>query len=291
MNVRRFGGLPWATLLVPMLVALGVSERPAYPAGTIERAPANIQPPGKACDNERFVSQLYLDLLGRPGDPPGLNALLAQLKGGATRSQVALVLIRGQEFRSLQVQALYRSLLGRSADPAALNAFTTLLQQGGTFEQVEVAILSSPEYFQIRGGGTNDAFVQGLYKDVLGRQVDPAGRAQFDQMLARGGSRSTVATAVAGSAEAKQRRVRVLYGRFLQRAPGGTTPAAFGGQSDDQVLAGILGSDAYCARLGPGRAGAAPQPLGTAAPPVEKKAQPLPWRGRQDDKSPRSIPR
>jgi len=94
------------------------------------------------------------------------------------REQLVQRIVHSAEYRSDRLQELYQQLLHHDADPTGLNFFMAFLDRGGTTEEVAAAIAGSPEYFQVRGGGTNTGFLNALYQDALGRALDPtAGRA------------------------------------------------------------------------------------------------------------------
>src|SRR5207237_331630 len=144
--------------------------------------------------------------------------------------------------------------LHRVADLSGLNASVQALSTGGTDEQVQVAITGSPEYFQTRGGGTNDGFLKALYQDALGRAIDSSGQATFGQDLAAGMSRYQVAAAIFNSTEYRQRLVMGYYQTFLRRAAdtGGLNTfvgAIQSGVKDEDVIATIVGSPEYFQRL------------------------------------------
>ncbi len=108
-------------------------------------------------------------------------------------------------------------------------------------------IVGSPEYFQVRGGGTNDGFLTAIYQDALNRPIDPGGQMAFTQALASGMTRSQVAAIIFSSPEYRRDLVQSFYQRFLDRVsdPGGLD--AWGaflqkGATDEQVIAGIEGS-------------------------------------------------
>src|SRR5207248_4914976 len=122
--------------------------------------------------NERFVAQVYLDVLQRPVGPTGVAFWSGRLAQGVARSQLVLEVEASGEYRALVVQALYAKFLRRAADPSGLSTFVNLLGSGGTVEQLEAALSGSAEYFQNRGGGTNDGFLAALYQDALGRPLD-----------------------------------------------------------------------------------------------------------------------
>jgi hypothetical protein len=61
--------------------------------------------------------------------------------------------------------------------------------------------------------------VAGLYRDILGRQADPAGLNNYVNQLRQGAARSAVAQALLQSAEHLSAEVTSYYETFLNRAP------------------------------------------------------------------------
>ena len=123
-------------------------------------------------------------------------------------------------------------------------------QAGGTVEQVKTFLVGSPEYMEVRGGGTNNGFLTALYQDALNRAPDSSGSATFTQALAQGTSRREVAVAVLGSTEHLGSLVTNAYEQFLKRAPddGGLNAyvqALRAGVADQNVMAALLGSDEF----------------------------------------------
>jgi Domain of unknown function (DUF4214) len=158
------------------------------------------------------------------------------------------------EFRADEVRGLYTQFLHRAADSAGLAGFTNFLANGGTVEQVEAIMVGSPEYFQHRGGGTNDGFLNALYQDALNRAVDPTGRAAFDMALAQGTTTGMVAADVFGGREFQQDLVRGFYQSLLNRAADTAGLNSFvnalqHGETDQQVIAAIAGSDEFFAKV------------------------------------------
>src|SRR5262249_22556840 len=128
------------------------------------------------------------------------------------------------------------------------------LQQGHTVEQMEAGIISSPEYFQVRGGGTNDGFLAALYQDALHRGIDAAGQAGVGAALANGATTGQVATAVLTSPEGLQDVVQGFYRNLLGRPADGAGLNGFvsamqQGLTDQQVIAALAGSDEFFANL------------------------------------------
>src|SRR5262249_11236691 len=146
----------------------------------------SLQPTAPGGANAQFIDQLYQDFLNRQADPAGLAFWTAQIDQGMTRAQVAAGIESSLEFQTVTVQKAYQQLLQRAADPAGLAFWTGFLRQGNTIEQMDAGIVGSAEYFQTRGGGTNNGFLTALYQDALGRAVDPGGQDFVAPQLARG---------------------------------------------------------------------------------------------------------
>jgi len=204
--------------------------------------------------NERFVSQAYLDLLQRPVDATGLQVFGAALDAGLPPSQVSQGITSSQEYRTDLIAADYQLFLHRTADLPGLGNFLNFLGTGGTDEQIAVILTGSAEYFQNRGGGTNDGFLTALFQDALARPIDAGGRTGFDQQLAGGVTRAQVASAIFGSTEYRQDLVGSYYLRFLHRPADSGGMANFiavlgNGAKDEDVIAALLGSGEYLARL------------------------------------------
>lgn len=167
-----------------------------------------------------FVAQAYRDLLGREADLGGLTFFSKALnQGTSNRVQVVLNIEQSLEYRTDEVQSLYQELLHRPGEATGVGLFTTFLGAGGTVEQVAAIMAGSPEYYLNRGGGTSDGFLDALYGDVLGRAVDPAGRAFFDSLLAQGTNRTLVAFSLLSSTEYRQDLVQRIYQQYLHRPP------------------------------------------------------------------------
>jgi hypothetical protein len=149
---------------------------------------------------------------------------------------------------------MYQKLLRRGADSAGLSFWSNFLQQGGTTEQLEAGIVGSPEYFQTRGGGNNDAFLNALFQDALNRPIDMAGHDFFTQEFANHFTPAQIAAQVFGSPEFQQDLVKNDYLQFLHR-PAETGGLNFWvallkqGQTDEQIAASILASDEFFRRL------------------------------------------
>ena len=247
MPTARFG-LAAAPAPDQRVYAIGGSDA-SGPLSTVE---ALTTPPDPR--NPAFVSQVYLDLLHRQADAGGFANFVHLLNASLlTPAQMVLAIESSVEYRTDQINAIYETLLHRTADPGGLNALLGFLAAGGTYEQIEAFVAGSNEFF-IDSGGTNDAFLNALYQDALGRTPDPGGRAAFDQFLAASGSRTQAAAIIFTSIEHDIDLVAGWYLSFLRRPPdanglNGFVAALLHGARDETMIAAIVGSDEYFARL------------------------------------------
>jgi uncharacterized delta-60 repeat protein len=204
--------------------------------------------------SQRFVTQTYLDLLGRRPDPGGMSAWTGWLATGATPTQVASWIQDSPEYRTRVAQGLYQKSLYREADPQGLAQTAAALGLGTRIEHVQATICGSAEYFQARGRASNDGFLTTLYQDVFQRSVDPSGQATFGPLLNQGATRTQVADLVFASDEFRLRFVQGSYERFLGREPdpvglGSSIHALKQGVQEQDIIAALIGSGEYSARL------------------------------------------
>lgn len=200
--------------------------------------------------SQRFVAEAYEDVLRRTVDTAGLAYWSAKLDQGAPRTDVISGIAASDEYRTLQVTLLYRAYLGRVPDAAGLEFHKQILRNGGKREDVAASILGSAEYFQARGQGTEERFLQALYQDVLGREIDPQGQTFFHRLLTEGMSRQAAAGLMLSCPEAQRDAVRRVYAEFLHRPVEGTGLDYWGGGLQaglrhEQVVAGVVGSEEY----------------------------------------------
>jgi hypothetical protein len=210
---------------------------------------------GQGDANARFVDQLYQDLLGRQAEPAGLALWKGQVDQGLmTRAQVAAGIAGSPEYLTGVVQKAYEQFLHRAGDPGGVAGWVQFLQAGHTIEQMESGIVGSPEYFQVRGGGTNAGFLTALYRDALGRAPDAGGLAGFTTALTSGSTTGQVAALIFASREFQQDLVGGFYATLLGRAAdngglNGFVTAMQNGATDEQVIAAIAASDEFFANL------------------------------------------
>jgi len=98
--------------------------------------------------NERFVDELYLDLMGRPSDPSGKAHWVEQLRSGRlNRTQVAASFYASLESRRDRVDALYQQVLGRAADAGGRQYWVDQLLRVGDVA-LAAYLAASEEYYQ-----------------------------------------------------------------------------------------------------------------------------------------------
>jgi len=98
--------------------------------------------------NERFVDELYLDLMGRPSDPSGRSHWVEQLRSGRlNRVQVAASFYASLESRRDRVDGLYQQILGRAADSAGRSYWVDQLLRVGDVA-LAAQLAASDEYYQ-----------------------------------------------------------------------------------------------------------------------------------------------
>jgi hypothetical protein len=204
---------------------------------------------------QRYVSQIYLDFLGRQADAVGLAYWSNVLDQGGARTRLIQTLQSSPEFRGRTVDSIYQKLLGRTADQAGHDYFVWLMGLGVTVEQVETIIISSPEYYQ-RVGGAATTYLIGVYHDLLGRAIDSAGLMGWSALgnFGNGLLRTLAAGLIVSSAEANQNLVQSNYQKLLHRAAdaGGLNffaGALAHGLRDQQLGAILAASDEYFAQF------------------------------------------
>ncbi len=201
--------------------------------------------------NQRFIAEVYEDLLGRAVDAQGLQSATTALEQlGLTRTQVVLGIENSDEYRLDEVNSLYQLYLKRPANPATdpgVNDHLQFLKAGGAIEMVVVSIANSPEYFkEARIGQNNDNFLAAFYSDSLNRPIQPTEKSTGDSLLAAGNPRGLIAQGLTTTEEYRQDLVKHFYQQFLDRgfdspSLGGWTAALDAGLGDGRVIAQLLG--------------------------------------------------
>lgn len=203
---------------------------------------------GSGPSNDRWINQIFIDLLGRTADPASLSSYSTLLGGGTPRTTVALSVLTSTEYRNRLMTSFYATFLHRTPSTAELSFWLPAFAANLTDEQIEAQIVASPEYFAL-SGGTNAGWITRIFNDVLGRTPSAADITTYSGFLGSS-SRVTVGLSILKLNEAVNRRVQQYYSQFLRRSAtaseaGALVPAILGGVSDEQVIAQILAADEY----------------------------------------------
>ncbi|HJT35300.1 MAG TPA: DUF4214 domain-containing protein, partial [Pirellulales bacterium] len=204
--------------------------------------------------DQRFISEIFRDALGRQAEPQGRDFWASHLQGGDSRTKVVQDILsdKTEEYHSALIQAEFQRYLHRAAEPKAVHDFSALLDAGADAAIVDTIIASSPEYFALHGG-SNGAFLDALFADALHRAVDPGSRPFYDDLLAKGANRAVVADIVFASNEYHRDLVEGWFENYLDRAADPTGLANFtaqldAGTPDEHVVALLLASDEFLAK-------------------------------------------
>lgn len=193
---------------------------------------------------ERYAAWTARVLLGREPTPEEHASWSDRLLAGHPRLAHTRVLAGSAEWAGSQVDDLYRRAFGRDADPGGRAYWQGLLVSGLSLDEVAAHVFGSEELLH-RAGGTPEGLVETLYRQLLHREPDPAGREFWLRHLAGGTPRSVIAGAFHRSPESRGDRVDALYLRILGRDPEPAGRSAWTdalAQLNDLRLAALLAS-------------------------------------------------
>jgi uncharacterized delta-60 repeat protein len=202
------------------------------------------------------------------GVTPGGDVVLAGPGGSSSGSGIALAAYQGpaalpphlydaakafthstEHYQQFVVNA-YQQYLKRAPDAAGLNFWVSNMRAGVySDEQVEAFFIGSQEYI-LTHGGTGQAWVTGMYHDLLGR-TPSAGEVQgWVNALNNGASPSAVAFGFAASKERETQRVVLNYQTYLGRTASQAeidlwTNGFVNGLSNEEMVARFVGSPEY----------------------------------------------
>ena len=199
---------------------------------------------------QHFSNFVYDRVLGRVAEPGGLGFWSAVVVNTKNRGIVATGFVYSLEYRRNLASKWFHDYLDRTTpDPAGEDFFAGLVGQGVTDEIAQSLIIASDEYFA-SNGGTNDAWVEAFYLDVLKRNSDTAGKQYFVDRLAAGASRASVSGDLFFTPEYLGKALDAIYLRYLGRAAdeGGRNfwiGRLQSGSRDERIIAEFTGSDEF----------------------------------------------
>lgn len=273
-GVYYFSDLPPGTYSVSEVLPAGLNLSTASPKTVVVQSGLTAlavnfgeQPPPLSPD-QKYIEQLYHDFLQRTVEPAGLQFWTNLMVNGATRLQVAQDIEWSPEYQNDTVIGLFELYLHRAPDANTVAGLRSFLAAGGTGEQLAQSLVSTTEYYQARGGGTTQGYLNALYSDLLHRDIDAASEAVLDKLDF---SQTSVRLAIAGAVFASDE-----YLLQLISLPGAASAASgyitsgwyqayLGHDADDSLrasdakqlqsgtshnafLAGMVASDEYFAR-------------------------------------------
>lgn len=161
------------------------------PAGTGPSTAAKSVEQLLALDDHEFVRAAYWTLFGRDADPGGLVHYVQALRAGSSKEHILYRLSESEEFRrgAPSLDGLHEVLARGRADGGRS-------RQAAALPQDEVAALLALE---------GHAFVQGMYRLLLGREPDPEGMRFYVRELAQAKDRRDIVAQVLRSDEFARR--------------------------------------------------------------------------------------
>ena len=104
-------------------------------------------------------------------------------------------------------------------------------------------------------GTANERYIKHVYRDLFGRDPEPAGLAAWSTLLDNGTPRAAVANGITYSTEYRTTLITAIYARYLGRTPdpaglAGWLGAMNGGTTVAQIESGFFGSSEYYAASG-----------------------------------------
>ncbi len=190
-----------------------------------------------------FIRALYRQQLGREAGEADLAFALPILLSQG-REALARALAQSEEARRQLIADWFVRYLGRLPNPGEDTFFVDLLLICPR-EHVLAPFLAADTYYQL-AGGTDEAFVRRLYRDLLQREgTDAEVAATLASLAVRG--RQEVVLGFLQSEEYRALALGELYGELLRR---GVTQAdldswVFGGGELLAIESGILASDEF----------------------------------------------
>lgn len=162
-------------------------------------------------DDEAFLRQVYLRLLGRAADAPGLQGYLGQLQQGVPRHDIYQELATSEEGQRYEARrrALRRNLTVVSPPlPMGQTQGTQILAMKPQWLMAPVDVWDGPtpqvanvqELLDLEG----TAFIKAAYLALLGREVDEEGGRNYARKLRGGWSKMSVVKGLAASDEARR---------------------------------------------------------------------------------------
>ncbi len=182
----------------------------------------------------RLISAAYLQYLGRAPEPAGLQFWLGQMTAGRHIEQMQAGFIASDEFYARGggtargwVTLLYGTALGRSPGASEVDWWVSAMADGMNRGTVAAGFLYSTEHLT--------GVVDGYYLDLLGRHIDPSGRATWVGLIQTGHRDEEIIAGIVSSAEYRS-KVRPQATAVL--VPGGPRVSMTGSKTSKASISG-----------------------------------------------------
>jgi len=141
------------------------------------------------------------------------------------------------------VQQLYVSYLGRAADSAGLDFWSNAISTGtATVASVATGLTLATEYKTAYAGLTNDALVDKVYTNVLGRPADAAGKAFWVASFANGSVKADTFVSSLISSLGTQDQQTINNKTFVAQTYTDTAGTSYNASAATSVLVGVNSS-------------------------------------------------
>lgn len=232
------GGLLWDKLATIRTKAASVASKttPTTPPTTIAPTTTTSGPSGPSkplgpfASAAELVDQSYQDVLRRKPNANEHNLATAAVSNGLKAEDFLANLVTGTEADSMvrQPARLYRAYFLRNPDHDGLEFWVSRRRAGWSLDRISNEFAASAEFTKRYGSLTSGQFVDLVYRNVMGRAPDQAGRVFWEGRLAAGTSRGKVMTGFSESPEYRTKTeagisVVVLYDAMIRATiPQGT---------------------------------------------------------------------
>jgi poly(3-hydroxybutyrate) depolymerase len=191
---------------------------------------------------EALVRRQYLDLIGRQPTAQELSTASASIDAcvASADSVIESLIPPSQTTTDARLVRLYHAYFTRAPDPSGLDFWTRQLASGRGLVVVAQNFATSSEFQRTYGSLGNGAFVDLVYRNVLGRNPDPSGRAFWVRRLdARVTSRGALMASFSDSSENTRTKHPVVQVWRAVRAMRQATPTTAELRTlTDPILAG-----------------------------------------------------
>lgn len=177
---------------------------------------AGSRPAGAITDDVAvYVSSTHEVLLGQVPSPEAVDRWAPVVVRDRPMFTAALTASPG--WARWQVERLYRQHLQRAPEPVAADHWSALIERGGEPSEVEAHVVASAEHRSRHRATDDGAFIDLLYRSLLGREADADGRSHWMGHVRTGLPPVDIAGHLLASPEGMRRQVDELYRHVLAR--------------------------------------------------------------------------